>query len=229
MNFWFPEIEADSLLFALKTKDSTYNVSVKFYKPELDSLVISLKQNRVIDLNDTLQLTSSLPITELNKDSIQIPFKLILNENKDIIKIPFDLEPNDKYSVSILPDSFKDMWGGTNDSINLNLITKSFDSYGVINLRLNWEISEQDFILELLDVTNNVLRRVYEKNEFNTYTFKFLNPQNYIARVILDNNQNKKWDTGNYLKKIQPERVIYFLDTIELRANWEMNEVFILK
>ena len=237
LNFWFPEIEADSLLFALKTKDSTYNVSVKFYKPQLDSLVIASKQSRVLDLNDTLQFTSSLPITELNeefmsirnKDSIQIPFKLILDKNKDIIKIPFDLEPNDKYSVSILPDSFKDMWGGTNDSINLNLITKAFDSYGVINLRLNWEISEQDFILELLDVTNNVLRRVYEKNEFNTYEFKFLNPQNYIARVILDDNKNKKWDTGNYLKKIQPERVIYLLDTIELRANWEMNEVFILK
>ena len=237
LNFWFPEIEADSLQFALKTKDSIYNVSVKFYKPVLDSLVVSPIQKKTIDLNDTLKFNSSLPITELNKkfitiknkDSIKLPFELILNKNKDFIQVYFELEPNDKYSVSILPNAFKNLWGGTNDTINLSLPTKSFDSYGLINLKLKWEMKEQDFILELLDIKNNVLSRVFEKNDINKYTFKLLNPANYKARIILDDNKNRKWDTGNYLKKIQPERVIYLPDTIELRANWEINEVFILK
>tara|TARA_B110000444_G_scaffold151768_2_gene142022 strand:+ start:32152 stop:33762 length:1611 start_codon:yes stop_codon:yes gene_type:complete len=237
LNFWFPEIEADSLQFALKTKDSTYTLSVKFYKPELDSLVVSSDQKNGIDLNDTLKFKSSLPITEMNKkyisvinkDSISLAFDLILDKNKDLIQVYFDLEPNDKYSVSILPNAFKDLWGGTNDTISLSLPTKSFDSYGEINLRLNWEIKEQDFFLELLDLKNNVIRRKSKENDLIKYTFELLNPSNYKARIILDDNNNGKWDTGNYLKKIQPERVIYFPDTIELRANWEMNEVFILK
>ena len=237
LNFWFPEIEADSLQFSLKTKDSTYTTNVKFYKPKLDSLVISSEQSRAIDLNDTLKFKSSLPITELNKefitvinnDSILLPFNLILDENKDLIWVYFDLEPNDKYSVSVLPNAFKDFWGGTNDTINLSLPTKSFDSYGEISIRLNWEIKEQDFILELLDLKNKVIRRRSKKNDLNKYTFKLLNPLKYKARVILDDNSNRKWDTGNYLKKLQPERVLYFSDTIELRENWEMNEVFILK
>jgi len=237
LNFWFPEIEADSLEFALKTIDSTYNVSVKFYKPKLDSLTINSLQNRSIDLNDTLKFNSSLPIYELNKefitlknkDSILLPFELILDKNKDLIKMHFNQEPNDKYSITILPNAFKDMWEATNDTINLSLITKGYDSYGVINFRLDWKIQEQDFILELLDLKNNIIGRLSEKNDLNKYSFKLLNPKNYKARIILDDNKNKKWDTGNYLKKIQPERVIYFSDTIELRANWEMNEVFILK
>ena len=237
LNFWFPEIEADSLQFALKTKDSIYNLSVKFYKPELDSLVILSEQNRGIDLNDTLKFKSSLPITELNKefvtikniDSISLPFDLILDKNKDLIHVYFDLEPNDKYSVSVLPNAFKNFWGETNDTINLSLPTKSFDSYGEISLRLNWEIKEQDFILELLDLKNKVIRRKLRKNDLKKYTFKLLNPQKYKARIILDDNNNGKWDTGVYLKNIQPERVIYFSDTIDLRANWEMNELFILK
>jgi len=237
LNFWFPEIEADSLQFALKTKDSTYALSVKFYKPELDSLVVLPEQNGGIDLNDTLRFKSSLPITELNKefitirnnDSISLPFDLILDRNKDFIQVYFDLEPNDKYSVSILPNAFKDFWGETNDTINLSLPTKSFDSYGEITLRLNWEIKEQDFILELLNLKNEVIRRKLKENDLKKYTFKLLNPKNYKARIILDDNNNGKWDTGSYLKNIQPERVIYFSDTIELRANWEMNEIFILK
>ena len=57
--------------------------------------------------------------------------------------------------------------------------------------------------------------------------------QTYYFRLIKDVNGNKEWDTGNYLEKIQPEPVIYFLDPltrsakkIELRANWDLNETF---
>jgi len=37
------------------------------------------------------------------------------------------------------------------------------------------------------------------------------------------------WDTGNYLKGIQPERVTYFPDEIDVRANWELKQTFILE
>jgi hypothetical protein len=56
-----------------------------------------------------------------------------------------------------------------------------------------------------------------------------LNTGNYKVRLIFDENDNQKWDSGNYLKKIQPEKVIYLDEEIELRENWEVNQVFILK
>ncbi|MDC1543894.1 hypothetical protein N8479_09260, partial [Flavobacteriaceae bacterium] len=37
---------------------------------------------------------------------------------------------------------------------------------------------------------------------------------------------NKQWDTGDYLKKILPEKVIYYWKEIDLRANWDINETF---
>jgi len=49
-----------------------------------------------------------------------------------------------------------------------------------------------------------------------------------VARVIFDENGNGKWDTGNYLQKIQPERISYYPGLIEIRANWEKEENFIL-
>jgi len=39
--------------------------------------------------------------------------------------------------------------------------------------------------------------------------------------LIIDANENGKWDTGDYLKNKQPERVIYFDEKIEIRANWD--------
>jgi hypothetical protein len=37
------------------------------------------------------------------------------------------------------------------------------------------------------------------------------------------------FDTGNYLKKLQPERVSYHPEEIEVRANWDVDEQFTLK
>jgi hypothetical protein len=43
-----------------------------------------------------------------------------------------------------------------------------------------------------------------------------------MLKVIYDNNDNRKWDTGNYLKKIQPEKVLYYKGDINVRSNWNI-------
>ena len=46
-------------------------------------------------------------------------------------------------------------------------------------------------------------------------------PGTYKARIIMDSNVNKKWDTGDYFKKLQPEKVLYFHEDVIIRANWD--------
>ena len=62
-----------------------------------------------------------------------------------------------------------------------------------------------------------------------TIEVPFLEPDGYILRVIIDDNKNGVWDTGNYLEQIQPERVLYYPEVIELRANWEIETIWDLK
>ena len=237
LNFWFPEIEADSLQFELKTKDSVLKANVVFYRPELDSFYITPVQNNFFDLGDTLRFDGSLPISEINskfislrnKDSIQIPFEINVNKNKDQANLFFKTDTNDKYDIELLPNTFIDFWGKTNDTIKLKLTTKSTESFGIINVQLDWKVEKQKFILELINEKNQISRRVVKSNSIDLYKFENLNPGNYKLRLIFDKNENNKWDSGNYLKKIQPEKVIYLPDKIELRENWEVNQVFILK
>ena len=54
----------------------------------------------------------------------------------------------------------------------------------------------------------------------------FLEPAGYTLRVILDENKNGTWDTGDYLNAIQPEKVLYYPEIIELRANWEIETIW---
>jgi len=58
----------------------------------------------------------------------------------------------------------------------------------------------------------------------NTIDFKELDPGDFNVRVITDANANGKWDTGNYLKKIQPEPIFYHEKPITVRANWDVKQ-----
>ena len=57
---------------------------------------------------------------------------------------------------------------------------------------------------------------------------RHLDSGNYYIRTIMDTNNNKVYDTGNYLKKIQPERVLYYPTILEIRVGWDYVETFIL-
>lgn len=50
---------------------------------------------------------------------------------------------------------------------------------------------------------------------------KFINPGEYEIRVLFDDNNNGKWDPGNYSLKLQPEKVISISQKISVKANWD--------
>jgi len=54
--------------------------------------------------------------------------------------------------------------------------------------------------------------------------FPFLKPDKYRIRVIMDTNQNGKWDTGYLADNLQPEKVLYFPKIIKVRSNFEIQE-----
>ena len=71
----------------------------------------------------------------------------------------------------------------------------------------------------MLNEKGEIIRTV-KTNEPDLIPFESLIPGNYLVRIILDENNNGIWDTGNFLEKKQPETILFFKDrVIELRAN----------
>ncbi|MBL0145328.1 MAG: Ig-like domain-containing protein [Chitinophagaceae bacterium] len=50
---------------------------------------------------------------------------------------------------------------------------------------------------------------------------KLFTPGEYELRILYDINKNGKWDTGNYNKKQQPEKVITLPQKLSIKANWD--------
>ena len=42
-------------------------------------------------------------------------------------------------------------------------------------------------------------------------------------------NNIKKYDSGNFLLRIDPEKVIYYPEVIDVRAGWDLVQEFILQ
>jgi hypothetical protein len=59
--------------------------------------------------------------------------------------------------------------------------------------------------------------------------FNKLEPGTYNLRYIEDINKNVEWDTGNYLARKQPERVIYLGAQISIRESWDQEIVWDFK
>ncbi|MEE2723028.1 MAG: Ig-like domain-containing protein [Bacteroidota bacterium] len=231
LNFWFRGSMIDSIKFGIEEKDTTktYTIQIKDIKP--DSLVISSITKNSIELIDSFKIKSSLPIVKVNMDlinivgldSLEVQFEAFLDKNYDELALTFDALPNDNYKIEFLPDAMVDFWGQSHDTLRYSVKTRPISDYGNLYLQILRE-DKSPFILELVDLKGKVLRRYDKINDSDYYEFKYLLPGKYLFRYIRDKNGNKKWDTGNYLKKIQPEIVYYSTDTIDLRANWDINQ-----
>ncbi len=80
------------------------------------------------------------------------------------------------------------------------------------------------YFIQLLD---NEFKVVAEQKNVATYTFREIAPGEYFIRIMIDENENGKWDPGNIHLNRLPEKVIIYQDAdgnskTAIRANWEI-------
>ncbi|WP_424989463.1 Ig-like domain-containing protein [Flagellimonas sp.] len=236
LNYWLSPTELDSIIFTVQNDkvEAIDTFTVKMRDLPMDSLKLSTSVTGKFNFEDKFSILANTPIVALDtsqvslnvSDSIPMPYTFVLDTLKNKVDFDFEVEPNQKYSFSLLPGAITDFFGMQNDTLDYNLSTGSFADYGNLRMIFGGDVTYP--IVVQLTNEKGVVQREIVASEAQTFEFNHLNPGNYIARVIFDSNGNGKWDTGNYLKKQQPEKISYYPGTIEIRANWEKEETFIL-
>ena len=235
LNYWFKGIKQDSIQFLVSNKKYIDTVTVRLRSKDQDSLNISSTIRGILKLRDTLKLTSITPIVALDtskikivdKDTLPVTYSSRLSDELDKVTIDFEKKYNDSYRLQILPEAITDFFGNVNDTINVGFSTKQPSDYGNAFLTLQ-NVKSYPIIVDLIDENSNLIERVYA-DQAQEFEFRSLEPAKYKIRVIYDDNKNSKWDTGNFLNKLQPEKVVYFSEEVEIRANWDVTETLILK
>lgn len=236
IDYWITPTDIDSIIFTVTNESISLidTFTVKTRKLPLDSLQLTPSHRGRLNFEDNFHILASTPISKidtsriavLDKDTIQTPFSLQLDSIKNKIDFNFEIVDNQKYNVVLLPGAIEDFFGMQNDTLVSNLSTGGYADYGNLTLNLSGEVS-YPLLVELIDDKGELVRKIFAKQP-QTFEFNNLDPKNYGIRIILDANANGKWDTGSYLGKIQPEVIKYYPDIIEIRANWEKNETFVI-
>ncbi len=235
LNFWFTPFETDSIIFEVTNEKLKIidTFTVKSRKVDVDSLRLDPNQNGALSFNKPFYIAVNTPLVKIDtikmqmmgKDSTTIGFKADLDILENKVDFDFAIEPNESYSLDLLPGAITDFFGQTNDTISYRLTTQSLADYGNLKLNIAGNQIEYPIIVQLTDEEGNAKIEIYA-TEPKVFEFNNIEPAKYMVRVIFDTNANKKWDTGSFLKNIQPEKVSYYPDLIEMRANWELEQTF---
>lgn len=233
LHVFIPKIKYDSIAFVFKDTlyEKTHVVKPRTIKIT-DSLAVTTNKTGTLHFTDTLALQTTTPVKTIDvskillsdKDSLKVDFKIKENSRELKVQLLFDKKEKQSYSLKLFPGAIADFYGKKNDSLQFDFSTQAFADYGNLTLTLKNPKARYPLIVQLLNEQEEVFTSTIVLDN-KPLIYNRLPPSKYFVRVIYDENKNNKWDTGNFLKKTQPEKVDYFTEPIELRANWEANEI----
>lgn len=239
LNFWFqPSVDsiaenAKRIHFSVKHKDQTDTLSAVYSNLTKHSLSLDRKSKLDHAPGRPINFTANYPIQNLDstyvlvqKDSIQLPVKLIpdaKDENSFTLDFPIELSTN--YRVELLPNAVTDYFGKTNDTIQFDVRIKTRNDFGNLLLKLENK-PVHPFWIQLLNEKDEILDEQLSTD--STFEYKFLPAGKYYFKILVDENENGFWDTGDFFLKKQTEPSYVYPSTINVRVLWDMDETWVL-
>lgn len=227
--YWYkPKFDVDTTFFTVTNGKKIDTFKHRFRNIKSDSLTLKSLINGVIKYEEDFAIEGNIPFSKIDttkisiidKDSITIPIKIKYDSIYNTYKFPIEKGEDQKYNFKFLPGAFTDFYDGTNfDTLSYSIRTKLKSEYG--NIRVNLRNAKLPLIVQLVSTSGDIKYEEYAK-ESPVVDFTNLVTGKYMIRVIFDTNSNEKYDTGNYLLGIQPERVSYYPDEQEVRSSFDL-------
>ena len=233
LQIWYKGIKSDTLKVVVSNVTYNKDFLVRVKDQKKDTLTLTTTQNGLLNFRERFSLKASTPLVKFdttkikitNKDSIAVSFTTEYDVFDQEYFIDFKKEPVEKYNIELLPEALTDFYDKTNDTLKYSLSTREYSDYG--NLRIVLKNAKQfPVIIELVNAKGDqVYASAYSEGETNI-DFSLLMPNVVTLRAIYDSNKNREYDAGNFLEKKYAEQVIYFSKEIDIRANWDVEQVF---
>lgn len=134
-------------------------------------------------------------------------------------------ESKSKYRFYIPQGSMTDVMGYQNDSISSSFSTFDPEKFSKIVLTVKGEEGKK-YIIQQTDASSKTQQQI-EGVTSGQYTINFVSPGEIRIRIIEDTNGNGRWDAGDVVNRLQPERSEMFIndkgeDLFATKANWDI-------
>ena len=188
------------------------------------------------ELGKPLLLTFSAPVKtfdstafRLTQDTIFTPvtFTTSFDSTRTKLSVYFDWKEGKPYRLIIPKESVADTTGAQPAKADtISFAAKKESDYGKIILTLTLSDSTKAIVSDTMHYVGQLVKdkevKYSGRIERNTWVQKRITPGEYEVWILLDKNNNGKWDRGVYYgtPKKQPERVVSFPKKENIKANW---------
>lgn len=225
-----------SFLTNTQTIDTDYRYHVTFTKPiienRLDSIYYSI---------DSL-ITFRLPVEEVkwseHKTDVSFTTPFISQNYQDSLQSLITAnKPDSLETDSLKAAKFQNYSRIDKNKVVFNIpkgafISADFDTTSILTqsfklldtrekgtIKVMINTSKESYFVQLMNSKSEVETQLYNCSQCN---FIGVPPGEYYIRILIDANNNGKWDIGNIRKSEEPEPILYFPEKSSLRANWEL-------
>lgn len=202
-------------------------------KVQIPTLKLKLPSN--IAPYAELSINSPTPFQSIEWDSVHLYHKVDTlwhpmsythaSDSVDIchVSLKAKWEAGEQYQLVIDSAMVSDIYGLQTDAVVHKFAVTALEKYGT--LYIDVDSVPANALLQLTDSKGKVVRQSYLKPSGKA-GFRYLPQGDYMLRVLQDDNRNGVWDTGDYAERRQPEKLIYYMDKITVRPNWDIHVEF---
>lgn len=202
------------------------------YEPPTKVLPVRFSGSGTMDVNGKCRFRFEEPLMSIDtsmihlsikSDTLWVPIPFVFRQEKNSIRgydIFAEWRPGETYLLQADSAAFKGLYGGVSKQFRQEMRCRDLDEYAVLYLNINGV--GDNAIVQLITSDEKVVQEA--RTSGGRCAFYFLKPNTYYLRLILDENNNGKWDTGDYAKGLQPEKVFYYNHSLELRPMFEYSQ-----
>ena len=224
----------DNLKFSydIGVKQDTVSMFYKYNKKnamDLDNGGASLAPNADFIVRSAYIIDKISPEKwSLKKDSLTTQeFTAKISEtNPYEIQIHSDFVSGKKYQLIIPKETVSSFYAKNTQSKGFDFEVGKVEDFGSLEFTLV-NAPTANYWIQLLDSSEKVIYSKYTTG--NKIKFDILKPEEYIVRILVDNNGNKYWDEADFTTETFAEDSYIFYKKAVVRALWETREDWDLK
>ncbi|KQT24711.1 hypothetical protein ASG22_12040 [Chryseobacterium sp. Leaf405] len=244
VNIWFDAVKDDigqtvteNLKFSYDTGNKQDTVSVFYKYNKKNTMDINNDISGTMAPFSDFRLNSNYYLDKLNTDkwtlkvagdSINtIPFTAKISESNPYhILVKSEFMEGKKYQLTVPKETVSSFYAKNYQSKRFDFEVDKVENFGNVKFILQ-NAPTTSYWLQLLDSSEKPVYQKYTKG--SEVLFPILKPGEYIARILVDHNENKYWDESDFQNEIFAEDSYIYYKPVIVRPLWDSNETWDLK
>ena len=178
---------------------------------------------------------------EERKDTTEIDMRNVRIEriHPQRISLSYAWKQGAAYQLFLPPSCFADPFGRPIDTTFLRFSVSDPLNFGQVAVTLSGLEAEKDYVLQMVGATSNYKTVLFQRSlqggagdadidgkRAQTVEFPYVKPGSVTFVLFEDADDNARWDVGHYPSRLQPEKRYYFPKTLQVEADWRIEETW---